>query len=339
MSTELLPNIRSRFCDANNVPLAGGKLYTYEAGTTVPLATYTDQAATTPNTNPIILDDNGEAVIFITSGVQYKFVLKDANDVQIWSQDNASGVGFSGNLGTGDVVGPAASVNNEIALLSGTTGKVLKRASGTGYVKATSGVVSYATTIPTSDLTGTLGIPAGGTGQTTAQGAIDALLPTQTGNAGKFVATDGTNSSWGHPLPSGGTSLQILAKNSNTNYDTFWMTNPAYLSVPQHQGTRDVPNDITTDGITDLMILNNYYHQTHYVQGDGGPVTITADPPIAAGGVEGQVLELILRDAAKPITIPDGLTGVDLRGGPLVMDELNQRELFRWDGVEWVLKR
>lgn len=47
--------------------------------------------------------------------------------------------------GTGDVTGPAASVDSEIALFNSTTGKLIKRASLTGLVKATSGVASAAT--------------------------------------------------------------------------------------------------------------------------------------------------------------------------------------------------
>lgn len=42
-----------------------------------------------------------------------------------------------------------------------------------------------------------LAITSGGTGKTTAQTAIDALLPSQTGNSGKFLTTDATNASWG----------------------------------------------------------------------------------------------------------------------------------------------
>ena len=42
----------------------------------------------------------------------------------------------------------------------------------------------------------TVGIEHGGTGQTTAQAAIDALLPDQSSSNGYFLTTDGTNSSW-----------------------------------------------------------------------------------------------------------------------------------------------
>ena len=59
--------------------------------------------------------------------------------------------------GTGDVVGPAASVDGEIALFDATTGKLLKRATGTGPAKVTSGVLSAAAIdLSGSEVTGTL---------------------------------------------------------------------------------------------------------------------------------------------------------------------------------------
>lgn len=85
----LLPNVKQKFFDSNGVALAGGKLYSYEAGTTTPLATYTDQGAGTPNANPTILDANGEASIWIGSAA-YKFVLKDSDDNTLWTVDNVS---------------------------------------------------------------------------------------------------------------------------------------------------------------------------------------------------------------------------------------------------------
>jgi hypothetical protein len=47
-----------------------------------------------------------------------------------------------------------------------------------------------------ANLTGTLAIANGGTGQVTANAALNALLPSQTSNANKYLQTDGTNSSW-----------------------------------------------------------------------------------------------------------------------------------------------
>lgn len=57
------------------------------------------------------------------------------------------------NGGTGDVTGPASSVDSEIALFDSTSGKAIKRATGTGYIKVTSGVMGTpAATVPLTDL-------------------------------------------------------------------------------------------------------------------------------------------------------------------------------------------
>lgn len=82
----LMPEGRQSFTNSAGEPLVGGKVFTYQAGTNTPLATYSDAAGTTPNTNPIILDGRGEAVIFWSGS--YKVVLTDASNVTIWTQDN-----------------------------------------------------------------------------------------------------------------------------------------------------------------------------------------------------------------------------------------------------------
>ena len=79
-----------QFIDANGNPLSGGKLYTYAAGTTTPLATYTTSAGTITNANPVILDSAGRASVWLAAGV-YKFVLKDSTDVLVYTTDNITG--------------------------------------------------------------------------------------------------------------------------------------------------------------------------------------------------------------------------------------------------------
>lgn len=77
-----------QFASDLGIPLAGGKLYSYFAGTDTHQATFSDSALTIAHAQPVVFDSGGRAVIFVTPGMGYKFVLTDANDVQIWSQDN-----------------------------------------------------------------------------------------------------------------------------------------------------------------------------------------------------------------------------------------------------------
>jgi hypothetical protein len=79
-----------QFFDSNGNPLAGGKLYTYTAGTTTPLATYTDYGGGTANPNPIILDSRGEANVWLGSA-RYKMKLTTSVNVDVWTVDNVNG--------------------------------------------------------------------------------------------------------------------------------------------------------------------------------------------------------------------------------------------------------
>lgn len=88
----------AQFFDNNGVPLSGGKLFTYAAGTTTPQATYTTSAGNVPHTNPIVLDSAGRVPsggeIWLTYAA-YKFIVKDSSDVLISTYDNIRGNGVS----------------------------------------------------------------------------------------------------------------------------------------------------------------------------------------------------------------------------------------------------
>jgi hypothetical protein len=84
----------AQFFDNNGNPLSGGKLYTYEAGTTTPATTYTSLAGTTAHTNPIILDSAGRVPggeIWLTLPDFYKFVLRTSTEVLLGTWDNIQG--------------------------------------------------------------------------------------------------------------------------------------------------------------------------------------------------------------------------------------------------------
>jgi len=86
----------AQFFTNTGAVLTGGKLYSYEAGTTTPQVTYTTSAGNVARTNPIILDAAGRVpsggLIWITSAA-YKFVLTDSTDVLIATYDNVYGIG------------------------------------------------------------------------------------------------------------------------------------------------------------------------------------------------------------------------------------------------------
>jgi hypothetical protein len=108
MTTYISPQPKLQFLDNNGVPLSGGKVYTYSAGTTTPLTTYTDFTGNTANSNPVILDSRGECSIWLGTS-SYKFKLTTSTDVEVWTVDNISVLTSSANItyvesGTGAVI-------------------------------------------------------------------------------------------------------------------------------------------------------------------------------------------------------------------------------------------
>jgi hypothetical protein len=97
MAVNLSPvgGVAAQFFSNDGVPLAGGLIYTYAAGTSTPTATYTDSNGSIAHSNPIVLDSAGRVPtgeIWLTDGVSYKFVLKDANDTLLATYDNIVGI-------------------------------------------------------------------------------------------------------------------------------------------------------------------------------------------------------------------------------------------------------
>lgn len=91
-----------QFFDDNGDPLSGGKIYTYAAGTTTPLATYTTRTGLIANTNPIILDAAGRTPqqVWSTEGLLYKYVVATSSDVVIRTWDNIGGSIVASDLAT-----------------------------------------------------------------------------------------------------------------------------------------------------------------------------------------------------------------------------------------------
>ena len=112
--------IGQQYFDNNGVPLAGGLIYTYQAGTSTPLATYTDNGGTTANANPIVLDSAGRVPyeIWMFTGYSYKFVIQSATATSIQTLDNLYPI-----LQNAPTSAPAIP-SGGIILWSGSTGSV-----------------------------------------------------------------------------------------------------------------------------------------------------------------------------------------------------------------------
>lgn len=98
MAVNLSPvgGVAAQFFDNSGNVLTGGKIYTYLAGTTTPATTFTSSAGNVAWSNPIVLDASGRVSgsgeIWLTDGLQYKFLLKDSSDVLIATYDNIIGI-------------------------------------------------------------------------------------------------------------------------------------------------------------------------------------------------------------------------------------------------------
>jgi hypothetical protein len=108
------------FLGTTGLPLAGGKIYTYQAGSSTPLATYQDYNGLIPNANPIILGTDGRisGELWFSAGYNYKLVLKDSNDVLIATYDNLYGI-----IGTIPTAAPTLP-SGVILLWSGAIGSI-----------------------------------------------------------------------------------------------------------------------------------------------------------------------------------------------------------------------
>lgn len=128
----LSPCPKLQFFDDEGVIVAGGLLYTYAAGTSDKLATYTDVGGLVPHANPIELDSAGR----VPSGLfllpaSYKFILSPAGDTdpptdQFWSQDNIGAT-------------PSTTIDQDVAVTVGeniVTPEVLYGSDGSGALTA-----------------------------------------------------------------------------------------------------------------------------------------------------------------------------------------------------------
>jgi len=158
-------------------------------------------------------------------------------------------------------------------------------------------------TVPASAISsGTLAVANGGTGQSTANDAFNALAPSQSTHSGKFLTTNGTN--------------------------TSWATIPA--SSPTITGSQASPTAITAVG--GISFSGTNYFNIIFIAGDSGAIDITANPQITAATNVGQQLVIISTSAVNTVKLEHG-TGLLLNGSWIGGD--NSAITLVWDGSNW----
>lgn len=171
-----------------------------------------------PDTTPFTISASGRVGVGVTP------------DAAVALSVDTSGIKFGDNTTqTTAFTGTASNVTGTVAIANGGTGQTDRQAAMDALAGATTSgqylrgngtdvVMSaiQAADVPTlnqnttgtaANVTGTVAIANGGTGQTTPNAAVNALLPSQSGNSGKVLSTDGTNTSWITAAASGVSSI------------------------------------------------------------------------------------------------------------------------------------
>jgi hypothetical protein len=124
----LTPTPKQQIYGSDGNPLVGGKIYTYAAGTTTPLATFTDAGGLTANTNPIILNSLGQANIWLAPSSSYKFSVFTSADVLLYTVDNiATPIDYLSlvtSLASPPPIGSTAPNTGAFTTLAATTGTI-----------------------------------------------------------------------------------------------------------------------------------------------------------------------------------------------------------------------
>jgi len=146
---------------------------------------------------------------------------------------------------------------------------------GTTGLTTTGGPIVSSGTIT---IGGTLSVSNGGTGATTNSSALNNLLPTQTGNSGKYLTTDGTNASWA--TTGGGLTIALDTTTNATRYLAFTSATSGTIT------TENVSSGLTFNPSSSTLTATTFVGA---LTGNASTATLATSSTNLAGGAGGSL--------------------------------------------------
>ncbi len=275
---------------------------------------------TTPDSTRFAIANNGKVGIGVTP------------DASVALSVDTTGIKFGDNTTqTTAFTGTASNVTGTVAIANGGTGQTDRQAAMDALAGATTSgqylrgngtdvVMSaiQAADVPTlnqnttgtaANVTGTVAIANGGTGQTTPNAAVNALLPSQSGNSGKVLSTDGTNTSW---ITSGGvgtvTSVDVSGGTTGLTTSGGPVTGSGTITIT---GTLALANGgtgaTTQPGAANAVLPSQASNSGKFLTTDGSNVSWAT-----TGGGGGSTTQVARYLTTQNVTVPAGAKKLDV---------------------------
>lgn len=276
----LLPNAKQAFMDANGRPLTAGTVTFYVPNTSTPKTTWQNAEQTIFNTNPVILDAAGRAIIYGSGS--YRQVVRDRLGNIVWDQVTSStGTSGGGGGGTTDTT-----LVGTVLMWSGFTaptnyvfayGQEVSRLSFPGYLTVVTQTLIVSCTSGSATLTGL---------SDTSQLPVNAKIESVCAPTGSFIISKtGTT-----------VTMNVVSVASTTASTVFFPygngDGVTTFNVPDFRGRVTAGRD-NMGGVTAARLTATYFGVTGAAIG-------------ATGGDESQTLTV----AQMPSHDHGGLTGV-----------------------------
>ena len=266
-------------------------------GEEVQLKVINNTGSTIPNGSPVYITGTSSGQTYPNIALAKADTIATSNVIGLTNGAIANGA--AGYVTTIGLLNPANtgafSVGDVLYLSPYSAGQIMNTVPPTGY-PVRLGIVAYANTpngaiyitktnvyALASSIVGTVAIASGGTGQVTANAAFNALAPSQTSNSGKYLTTDGTNTSWAFPSLSTKTSAYTLTSTDSTILSDA--TSAGFtLTLPTAVGTigktyiikkTDSSTNAVTIGTTSSQTIDG--NTTYALSNQWGGVTLQSD--------------------------------------------------------------